>query len=181
MQRCQTKPPCMVRRRSTARFRNGAPGGLHVSVGTIFTFALTSGRAIRVRGVASVVLAADGACGRVFAGCGHAGAVWRGLRWGAGGCGRGCRLLRWRGCEAGEDCPVAFAGFRRQAACCAAGVVLLAGVPGGEDPLVADDEQRRGEQHQWRPATSVDSDHTRITGHRRNSDGDEVPEVRRRL
>ena len=34
---------------------------------------------------------------------------------------------------------------------------------------------------QWRPATSVDSDHTRITGHRRNPDGDEVPEVRRRL
>ena len=33
----------------------------------------------------------------------------------------------------------------------------------------------------WRPATSVDSDHTRITGHRRNCDGDEVPEVRRRL
>ena len=33
----------------------------------------------------------------------------------------------------------------------------------------------------WRPATSVDSDHTRITGHRRNLDGDEVPEVRRRL
>ena len=33
----------------------------------------------------------------------------------------------------------------------------------------------------WRPATSVDSDHTRITGHRRNPDGDEVPEVRRRL
>src|SRR5271169_5991359 len=30
----------------------------------------------------------------------------------------------------------------------------------------------------WRPATSVDSDHTRITGHRRNPDGDEVPEVR---
>ncbi len=35
--------------------------------------------------------------------------------------------------------------------------------------------------HRWRPATSVDSDHTRITGHRRNPDGDEVPEVRRRL
>jgi hypothetical protein len=33
----------------------------------------------------------------------------------------------------------------------------------------------------WRPATSVDSDHTRITGHRRNPDGDEVPEVRRRI
>ena len=33
----------------------------------------------------------------------------------------------------------------------------------------------------WRPATSVDSDHTRITGHRRYPDGDEVPEVRRRL
>ena len=33
----------------------------------------------------------------------------------------------------------------------------------------------------WRPATSVDSDDTRITGHRRNPDGDEVPEVRRRL
>ena len=33
----------------------------------------------------------------------------------------------------------------------------------------------------WRPATSVDSDPTRITGHRRNPDGDEVPEVRRRL
>jgi Insertion element 4 transposase N-terminal len=33
----------------------------------------------------------------------------------------------------------------------------------------------------WRPATFVDSDHTRITGHRRNPDGDEVPEVRRRL
>ena len=30
----------------------------------------------------------------------------------------------------------------------------------------------------WRPATSVDSDHTRITGHRRYPDGDEVPEVR---
>ena len=29
--------------------------------------------------------------------------------------------------------------------------------------------------------SSVDSDHTRITGHRRNPDGDEVPEVRRRL
>src|SRR2546423_13489894 len=28
----------MVRRRSTVRFRNGAPRGLHVSVGTIFTF-----------------------------------------------------------------------------------------------------------------------------------------------
>ena len=39
-----------------------------------------------------------------------------------------------------------------------------------------EDDQRR-----WRPATSVDSDHTRITGHRRNPDGDEVPEVRRRL
>ena len=40
-------------------------------------------------------------------------------------------------------------------------------------------ETRGGEG--WRPATSVDSDHTRITGHRRNPDGDEVPEVRRRL
>ena len=37
------------------------------------------------------------------------------------------------------------------------------------------------ENNAWRPATSVDSDHTRITGHRRNPDGDEVPEVRRRL
>ena len=36
-------------------------------------------------------------------------------------------------------------------------------------------------ERDWRPATSVDSDHTRITGHRRNPDGDEVPEVRRRL
>ena len=33
----------------------------------------------------------------------------------------------------------------------------------------------------WRPATSVDGDHARITGHRRKPDGDEVPEVRRRL
>src|SRR5271166_1562018 len=39
----------------------------------------------------------------------------------------------------------------------------------------------RGQDILWRPATSVDSDHTRITGHRRNPDGDEVPEVRRRL
>ena len=38
-----------------------------------------------------------------------------------------------------------------------------------------------GVEDGWRPATSVDSDHTRITGHRRNPDGDEVPEVRRRL
>src|SRR5262249_60531680 len=28
----------MVRRRSTVRFRKGAPGGLHVSVGPIFTY-----------------------------------------------------------------------------------------------------------------------------------------------
>src|SRR4029077_10847400 len=34
----QTKPVCMVRRRSTVRFRNGAPGGLHVLVRPIFTF-----------------------------------------------------------------------------------------------------------------------------------------------
>ena len=39
----------------------------------------------------------------------------------------------------------------------------------------------RAQRRSWRPATSVDSDHTRITGHRRNPDGDEVPEVRRRL
>src|SRR5580700_6270947 len=36
--RRRTTLACMVRRRSTVRFRNGAPGGLHVSVGTIFTF-----------------------------------------------------------------------------------------------------------------------------------------------
>ena len=41
--------------------------------------------------------------------------------------------------------------------------------------------QKFGDGYKWRPATSVDSDHTRITGHRRNPDGDEVPEVRRRL
>ena len=45
----------------------------------------------------------------------------------------------------------------------------IAGQTGAEEPT------------EWRPATSVDSDHTRITGHRRNPDGDEVPEVRRRL
>src|SRR6266536_4730856 len=39
MRRRQTMLACMVRRRSTVRFRNGAPGGLHVLVGPIFTFA----------------------------------------------------------------------------------------------------------------------------------------------
>ena len=53
---------------------------------------------------------------------------------------------------------------------------------GGELGIKADTLRGWAKQAQiWRPATSVDSDHTRITGHRRNPDGDEVPEVRRRL
>ena len=59
-----------------------------------------------------------------------------------------------------------------------------AGTPHTRQPvgmLMPAIRQHGHRQPGWRPATSVDSDHTRITGHRRNPDGDEVPEVRRRL
>src|SRR5229473_1485275 len=131
----------MVRRRSTVRFRNGAPGGLHVSVGTVFTFRsdiLRSGW----RGLARAVCCA-GSClsGLVRAGwsvlrvvvCVVAGvALMAGGVWGLGRC-RG-------GGEASEALAAAFAGFRGQAGGGAARVVGLAGVPGGQDALVADDQ-----------------------------------------
>jgi hypothetical protein len=66
-------------------------------------------------------------------------------------------LWLWRRCgggEAGEGLAAA-AGSGRQAGCGAAGVVLLAGGPGGEDPLVADGEQAgeaEGERGQAREA-----------------------------
>jgi hypothetical protein len=68
---------------------------------------------------------------------------------GAGLVARGLVLGSGRsGGEAGEGPAAAFAGFRGEHGGGAAGAVLLAGVPGGEDALVADDEQGRGEQHQ---------------------------------
>src|SRR5262249_60645860 len=54
----------------------------------------------------------------------------------------------WSGGEAGGGLAAARAGFRGQAPGGAALVFVLAGVPGGEDPLVADDQQARGEQHE---------------------------------
>jgi len=67
-------------------------------------------------------------------------------------CGLVVVALAWSGHlaggEAGEGLAAPFAGFRRQAGGCAALGFFLPGVPGGEDPLVADDEQGRGEQHE---------------------------------
>jgi hypothetical protein len=62
-----------------------------------------------------------------------------------------CRLVRWSGRsggEAGEGPAAPAPGFRGQALGGAALVFFLPGVPGLQDALVADDEQRRGEQHQ---------------------------------
>jgi hypothetical protein len=56
-------------------------------------------------------------------------------------------LGRCRG-ERGEYPAAPAAGFRGQALGGAALVFLLPGVPGGEDALVADGEQGRGEQHE---------------------------------
>jgi|GEM_PF-3145911 len=44
----------------------------------------------------------------------------------------------------------AFAGFRGEPGGCAARVFFLPGVPGGEDPLVADDEQAGDGEHEGR-------------------------------
>ena len=69
----------------------------------------------------------------------------------------GCWLWR-RGGELARAGAPAFAGSGRQAGCGAAGVVLLAGVPGGQDALVADGEQageperERGQAHEAAPA-----------------------------
>src|SRR6516225_512798 len=72
----------------------------------------------------------------------------------------GCRWL-WRRCgggEAGAGLAAPAAGPGREAGCGAAGVVGLAGVPGGQDALVADGEQagepehQRGQAHQAGPA-----------------------------
>ena len=52
------------------------------------------------------------------------------------------RRLLWRaGGEAGEGLAAPLAGFRREPGGGPARVLLLAGVPGGEDALVADGEQ----------------------------------------
>src|ERR1035441_2124947 len=75
--------------------------------------------------------------------------------WGGGGAGwrveapvRKPALGRPGGGERGERLASPAPGFRGEPSGGAAGVFLLPGVPGGEDALVADDEQRRGEQHQ---------------------------------
>ena len=73
---------------------------------------------------------------------GHGGA-------GAGLVARGLVLGSGRsGGEAGEGPAAAFAGFRGEPGGGAAGVVLLPGVPGGQDALVADDEQGGCEEHE---------------------------------
>src|SRR5215470_19010038 len=90
---------------------------------------------------------AFGVCGVVPGRAGAACWLWRcwcwpGSSWaGSWGSGRS-------GGEAGEGPAAAFAGFRGEPGGGAAGVVLLPGVPGGQDALVADDEQGCGEQHQ---------------------------------
>jgi hypothetical protein len=58
------------------------------------------------------------------------------------------RCLWRRGGEHGEGRAAAAPGSRREPGGCAAGVFLLAVVPGGDDPLVAGDDQHRGEQHE---------------------------------
>jgi hypothetical protein len=83
-----------------------------------------------------------GVAGVFFVPFGVAWCWWR-LRW-------GCRRL-WRpggGWERGEGLAPAVAGSGGQAFGGAAPVVFLPGVPGGQDALVADDEQGGGEQHQ---------------------------------
>jgi hypothetical protein len=65
-----------------------------------------------------------------------------------GGGGGLARCSGWSGGEAGEGLAPAFAGFGWQAVCRAAGGFRLPRVPGAEDALVADDEQRGGEQHE---------------------------------
>ena len=73
---------------------------------------------------------------------------------------RACAGLRGFGEEVLQGRAAAFAGFRGQPGGGAAGVVFLPGVPGGEDPLVADDEQggcgqhQRGQAHQAAPAAA---------------------------
>lgn len=52
------------------------------------------------------------------------------------------------GGEAGEGLAASFAGFRGQSGGCAALVFFLPGVPGGEDALVAGDQQGCDEQCQ---------------------------------
>src|ERR1017187_6032404 len=62
--------------------------------------------------------------------------------------GRWPGLGRPGGGERGERLASPAPGFRGEPGGGAAGVFLLPGVPGGEDALVAGDEQCRGEQHQ---------------------------------
>jgi hypothetical protein len=80
----------------------------------------------------------------------------------SGGGWRGVRAWLWRGGEAGEGgFPAAFPCPGWQACRGAAVVLGLAGVPGGEDALVADGvqggepERGRGEAHEAAPAGAV--------------------------
>src|SRR5260370_353018 len=88
----------MVRRRSTVRFRKGAPGGLHTSSASMFTFGsdiLLCGSTISAQGLPGLFPGA--ACGcrrRGLAGGSGRGRCWRGGRgagWGWGGGGGGGR------------------------------------------------------------------------------------------
>jgi hypothetical protein len=152
----------MACRRSGVRIPLAPPSGLHVSVGTIFTFGsdivsawlLWSGRGIAgLAGCFAGLIRGSRLCapclGRVVPVSGLPVAGWlRGSSGRAGGEG---------GAAAASSCS------GREPGGCAAGVVVLAGVPCGEDPLVAvgeqacGDEQQRGQAHQAVPAAGKPS------------------------
>src|ERR1700691_846679 len=147
----------LIIRRSWVRAPPAPPGGLHVSVGLIFTFGsviLAGCGLVPVSCAGGVLVAALCVSG---AGCGHAAAVvllcWVALVAGGVCAGGGERRawLWWRG-EAGGGLAAAFAGFRGEPGGGPARVVFLPCVPGGEDPLVADDEQAGDGEHEGRQA-----------------------------
>ena len=139
----------MVRRRSTVRFRKGAPEGLHVSPGSIFTFGSDASRGRpfwAVFAVAAWVACRPGMAG--WCGCLGCDGLVAVLGSPAGSRRGAC------GGQVGEGLAAPAAGAGRQAGRGAAGVVGLAGGPGVKDPLVAHDEQAGEPEHEGGQAIS---------------------------
>ena len=110
------RPACMVRRRSTVRFRPGPPGGLHVSVGPIFTFGSDiplarprlPSRCVRFvvpRWLAALCRSFRACCRCLWWSCVAVGAVFAGC----------CRVRAAAAARHGEGLAAAAAGFRGQA------------------------------------------------------------------
>src|SRR5258707_14219525 len=132
----------MARRRSTVRFRKGAPRGIHTSPASMFTFGSDSVAAAAGAGADGCLPGGEGADGR-FGLAGVAGA-----RGGARGCAgvlpgdrrwavvSRVRRRLWRpGGELGEAGAAAFAGAGRQAGGGAAGGFFLPGPESGGGAL----------------------------------------------